>query len=72
MVHNWEREFETWGYFEIGLYVGSPKEREPVINDFKLGRLDVVLTTFDIARKDIDILDDLPWSINFILSDDSA
>ncbi|KAF8890663.1 P-loop containing nucleoside triphosphate hydrolase protein [Infundibulicybe gibba] len=50
VVHNWEREFETWGYFEVGLYNGSQKEREPVLNDFKMGRLDVVLTTFDLAR----------------------
>ncbi|KAF9529073.1 P-loop containing nucleoside triphosphate hydrolase protein [Crepidotus variabilis] len=62
VVHNWEREFETWGYFEVGLYNGAPKEREAVIHDFKLGRLDVVVTTFDLARRDIDILDDLPWS----------
>ncbi|KAF8637119.1 hypothetical protein AX17_003023 [Amanita inopinata Kibby_2008] len=62
VAHNWEREFETWGYFEVGMYVGSPGERGPVLNDFKMGRLDVVLTTFDIARKDIDVLDSLPWS----------
>ncbi|PPQ63446.1 hypothetical protein CVT24_004978 [Panaeolus cyanescens] len=62
VVHNWEREFETWGYFEVGLYNGTPKEREEVLRDFKLGRLDVVLTTFDLARKDIEVLDDLAWS----------
>jgi SNF2 family DNA or RNA helicase len=69
-----------WGYFEVGLYNGAPKEREEVIHDFKLGRLDVggyslrilhisvanpiykVITTFDLARRDVNILDDLPWS----------
>jgi hypothetical protein len=30
-----------WGYFEVGLYNGAPKEREEVIHDFRLGRLDV-------------------------------
>ncbi|KAF8154005.1 P-loop containing nucleoside triphosphate hydrolase protein [Crassisporium funariophilum] len=62
VAHNWEREFKTWGYFEVGLYNGSPKEREPVLHDFVLGRLDVVITTFDLARRDINILDDLAWS----------
>lgn len=62
VVHNWGREFETWGYFEVGLYQGNRKERECVINDFKLGRLDVVVTSFDLARKDIDTLDTLAWS----------
>lgn len=57
VVHNWEREFQTvcvqshtcavhvltalvqWGYFEVGIYTGS--DREQVLHDFKLGRLDV-------------------------------
>ncbi|KAF9006951.1 P-loop containing nucleoside triphosphate hydrolase protein [Cyathus striatus] len=66
VVHNWERELETWGYFEFGMYIGAPKEREPVLKDFKLGRLDIVLTTFDLARRDINLLDDLPWSCIFV------
>ncbi|KAG5638942.1 hypothetical protein H0H81_008442 [Sphagnurus paluster] len=66
VVHNWQREFETWGHFEVGLYNGNRKEREPVIHDFKMGRLDVVLTTFDLARRDIDILDNLPWTCVFV------
>ncbi|KAF5375367.1 hypothetical protein D9615_008005 [Tricholomella constricta] len=66
VVHNWQREFETWGYFEVGLYNGNRKEREPVLHDFKMGRLDVVLTTFDLARRDIDILDSLPWTCVFV------
>ncbi|KAJ2927608.1 hypothetical protein H1R20_g9482, partial [Candolleomyces eurysporus] len=62
VVHNWEREFETWGYFEVGMYNGTPKEREPVLRDFKMGRLDVVVTTFDLARRDIENLCDLAWT----------
>jgi SNF2 family DNA or RNA helicase len=30
-----------WGYFEVGSYTGSKKEREDVLTDFKMGRLDV-------------------------------
>jgi hypothetical protein len=69
-----------WGYFEVGLYLGAPKDRERVLNDFKLGRLDVgvcrqfcmcleltarwvVLTSFDVARRDIDVLDTLAWTL---------
>lgn len=62
------------------MYYGTVKEREAVLNDFKMGRLDVgqsdssgsslsrlqvtfpVLTSFDIARREIDFLDNLPWS----------
>ncbi|THH28182.1 hypothetical protein EUX98_g6002 [Antrodiella citrinella] len=60
VVHNWEREFETWGYFEVGIYTGPG--RAEVLKDFKMGRLDVVVTSFETARADIALLDDLAWS----------
>jgi SNF2 family DNA or RNA helicase len=58
-------------------------ERDGVLTDFKMGRLDVgmfmstslllpwqpweiVLTTFDLARRDIAQLDDLAWSAVFV------
>ncbi|KAF5361395.1 hypothetical protein D9758_006270 [Tetrapyrgos nigripes] len=28
VVGNWEREFATWGYFEIGCYIGPPKSEK--------------------------------------------
>ncbi|KAJ7468628.1 P-loop containing nucleoside triphosphate hydrolase protein [Mycena latifolia] len=62
VVMNWEREFQTWGYFEVGSYVGKRSERKAVLEDFKKGRLDVVLTSLDLARRDISLLEDLPWS----------
>ncbi|KAL4077447.1 P-loop containing nucleoside triphosphate hydrolase protein [Scleroderma citrinum] len=79
VVQNWEREFQTaclsfifentpltfrqWGYFEVGLYIGPLTQREEVLTNFKMGRLDVVvITTFDLARRDIALLDDLAWS----------
>ncbi|KAF5352151.1 hypothetical protein D9758_009267 [Tetrapyrgos nigripes] len=62
VVGNWEREFATWGYFEIGCYIGPPQEREVVLKDFRYGRLDVVITSFDLAARDIEQLCDLHWS----------
>ncbi|KAH9929468.1 P-loop containing nucleoside triphosphate hydrolase protein [Fomitopsis serialis] len=62
VVGNWEREFETWGYFEVGMYTGTKNERSEVLHDFKMGRLDVLLTSFETARNDIALLDDLAWS----------
>ncbi|KAJ7482264.1 RAD26-like SNF2 family DNA-dependent ATPase [Mycena galericulata] len=66
VVRNWEREFQAWGYFEVGIYAGTPKERIPVLEDFKKGRLDVVLTSLDLARGDIALLDNLAWSCIFV------
>ncbi|KAI0085593.1 P-loop containing nucleoside triphosphate hydrolase protein [Irpex rosettiformis] len=62
VVPNWEREFHKWSYFEVGVYANGKEERSQVLKDFKYGRLDVVITSFDLARKDIKLLDDLPWS----------
>ncbi|PPQ68987.1 hypothetical protein CVT25_009172 [Psilocybe cyanescens] len=59
---NWEREFEKWGYFEVGMYLGPVSERETVLKDFKLGRLDVVITSFDLARRYIADLEDLAFT----------
>uniref|UniRef100_A0A8H7XTQ6 Helicase ATP-binding domain-containing protein n=1 Tax=Psilocybe cubensis TaxID=181762 RepID=A0A8H7XTQ6_PSICU len=57
---NWEQEFRKWGYFEVGLYMG-PK-RADVLKDFKLGRLDVLVTSFEIASRDIEELYDLAFT----------
>ncbi|KAF8258164.1 P-loop containing nucleoside triphosphate hydrolase protein [Lactarius quietus] len=63
VVNVWTREFDKWGYFEVEAYIGTPSERERVLNDFTLGRLDVVVTSFDTARRSISHLDSLPWSV---------
>ncbi|KAI0045188.1 hypothetical protein FA95DRAFT_1583483 [Auriscalpium vulgare] len=63
VVGTWAREFYKWGYFEVGEYMGSPKEREVILNDFKLGRLDVVVTGFETARSSIDLINNLPWTV---------
>ncbi|KAF9558521.1 hypothetical protein CPC08DRAFT_557075 [Agrocybe pediades] len=60
VVLNWEREFEKWGYFEVGVYAGP--DRADILRDFKYGRLDVVVTSFQVATRDIDLLDTLDWS----------
>jgi hypothetical protein len=33
--------YMQWGYFEVGAYIGTQSDRERVLNDFILGRLDV-------------------------------
>ncbi|KAI0789173.1 P-loop containing nucleoside triphosphate hydrolase protein [Abortiporus biennis] len=63
VVGNWERELEKWGYFETGVYMGSPADRKDVLKEFKMGRLDLVLTSFELARKEISVLEDLPFSV---------
>ncbi|KAK0463087.1 RAD26-like SNF2 family DNA-dependent ATPase [Desarmillaria tabescens] len=66
LVLNWARELKTWGYFEVGLYIGNKENRRVVLDDFKKGRLDVVITSFDLARRDIDAIDTLAWTCLFV------
>ncbi|KAK0497746.1 RAD26-like SNF2 family DNA-dependent ATPase [Armillaria luteobubalina] len=66
LVLNWARELKTWGYFEVGLYVGNKENRRVVLDDFKKGRLDVVITSFDLARREIDAIDTLSWTCIFV------
>ncbi|KAJ3532277.1 hypothetical protein NM688_g7446 [Phlebia brevispora] len=64
VVWNWAREFDTWGFFEVGVYSAEPgQDRREVLNEFRLGRLDVLITSFDLARRDIDLLDAQAWSV---------
>ncbi|KAF8331979.1 P-loop containing nucleoside triphosphate hydrolase protein [Cantharellus anzutake] len=66
VISNWQRELETWGYFEVGAYTGSKETRETVLKDFKLGRLDIVLSSFEQVRDHISDFEDLPWSCIFL------
>ncbi|KAG9073520.1 hypothetical protein FS749_015052, partial [Ceratobasidium sp. UAMH 11750] len=66
VVGNWEKELDTWGYFEYGTYAGDKTIRDEVLKDFTMGRLDIVLTAFDTARTYIDLFSDLPWSMVFV------
>jgi SNF2 family DNA or RNA helicase len=56
VVGNWEREFETWGYFEVGIYNGSKDIRKEVLKDFKMGRLDVGGCSYEIEFTSISSL----------------
>jgi DNA excision repair protein ERCC-6-like 2 len=40
--------------------------RDPVLHDFILGRLDVVITSYDFVQSDVEYLCDLPWSCIFV------
>ncbi|KDQ17914.1 hypothetical protein BOTBODRAFT_185328 [Botryobasidium botryosum FD-172 SS1] len=66
VVGNWERELQTWGYFEVGVYNGARDARQRVLTNFRLGRLDIVLSSFTTVRNDIELLNDLPWSCIFV------
>ncbi|BGP43320.1 hypothetical protein JCM10450v2_007470 [Rhodotorula kratochvilovae] len=55
VVHNWEREFHTWGYFDVGVFAGAKKQAKmDVLRRFDLGYLDVVIAGIEGVRNHID------------------
>ncbi|GAA5907695.1 hypothetical protein JCM6882_008950 [Rhodosporidiobolus microsporus] len=63
VVRNWEREFQTWGYFEVSIYGGSKREKKYCLDRFDKGYYDVVLSSFEAVRNDIEELSRRDFSI---------
>ncbi|KAI9750007.1 MAG: TATA-binding protein-associated factor mot1, partial [Chaenotheca gracillima] len=58
---HWQQEISTYAPFLTSLaYVGPPSERGRLRS--QLGKTDVVITSYDICRNDIDILAPLNWN----------
>ncbi|CDR48662.1 hypothetical protein NBRC10512_001376 [Rhodotorula toruloides] len=54
VVGNWQREFRTWGYFDVGIYGGTASDKKAVLNRFDRGYLDVVIASIEGVRNNID------------------
>ncbi|KAI5887646.1 uncharacterized protein SCHCODRAFT_01160285 [Schizophyllum commune H4-8] len=67
-VANWDREFNKWGHFELGVYTSqlNKDERAGMLRDYKLGRLDLIIVSHDMLRREIDSFDDLAISCVFL------
>ena len=58
---HWQQELEAYAPFLTFLaYVGPPAERAKLQS--RLGETDVVITSYDVCRNDIDILGPLNWN----------
>ena len=49
----------------MGTYIGQPDIRQHVLHDFKLGRLDVVITSYELFQREVELFCDLAWSCVF-------
>ncbi|XP_040575390.1 uncharacterized protein [Lepeophtheirus salmonis] len=62
IIYNWESELQTWSYFSIGLYYGPNRKKEILYNSPE--KYEIILTSYDILREDIDIISSLfPWKV---------
>lgn len=64
---HWQQEIKTYAPFLSCLaYVGPPSERAKLRS--QLGKQDIVITSYDVCRNDIDII--LPFSWNYCVLDE--
>lgn len=64
---HWQQEIKTYAPFlTCTAYVGPPNERSKAREE--LGTTDIVITSYDICRNDIDIL--VPFNWNYIVLDE--
>ncbi|KAJ3027099.1 TATA-binding protein-associated factor mot1 [Rhizophlyctis rosea] len=67
LTGHWKNEVEAFAPFlRVGVYVGTVAERTAIRKD--LSNLDIVITTFEIARNDIDLLQ--PIRFNYCILDE--
>jgi TATA-binding protein-associated factor len=64
---HWQQEIKTYAPFlTCTAYVGPPNERSKVCD--QLDKTDIVITSYDICRNDVDILAPLNW--NYLVLDE--
>ncbi|KAL8291266.1 hypothetical protein RQP46_002244 [Phenoliferia psychrophenolica] len=66
VVHNWAREFKVWGYFDVGVYDGTKEAKRQMLDRFRRGYLDVLLSSIDAVRINAEELTSEDFSIVII------
>ncbi|TPX14357.1 uncharacterized protein E0L32_005553 [Thyridium curvatum] len=64
---HWQQEIKTYAPFlSVTAYVGNPAERKAIKD--QLGKTDIVITSYDVCRNDIDIIEKFNW--NYVVLDE--
>ncbi|OAA58384.1 tbp associated factor [Niveomyces insectorum RCEF 264] len=64
---HWAQEIRTYAPFlTVAAYVGSPVERKAIKDS--LGQTDIVITSYDVCRNDIEVLERHNW--NYVVLDE--
>lgn len=61
LLDNWISELDTWGYFAIGKF-HKLKEREDTLLKLKNRRIEVVITTHETCRNQLEVLNAIEWA----------
>ncbi|KAL2271442.1 hypothetical protein VTJ83DRAFT_813 [Remersonia thermophila] len=64
---HWQQEIKTYAPFlSVTAYVGAPAERKSMKD--QLDKTDIVITSYDVCRNDIDVMERYSW--NYIVLDE--
>ncbi|ERT01495.1 hypothetical protein HMPREF1624_02745 [Sporothrix schenckii ATCC 58251] len=64
---HWAQEIRTYAPFlSVAAYIGSPVERKALKDS--LGKTDIVITSYDVCRNDIEVLENHSW--NYVILDE--
>lgn len=50
LIHNWQSELETWGWWNIYVYHGKQEDKEAALEAAKHGSLEIMITNYDTYR----------------------
>lgn len=59
VLGNWEAELDKFGYFLVEKF--HARDRDRILRQTKSGRVEILLTTFETARENIDSLNTVHW-----------
>eukprot|EP00058_Branchiostoma_floridae_P015028 XP_002600516.1 hypothetical protein BRAFLDRAFT_205490 [Branchiostoma floridae] len=70
VLYNWLDELETWGHFRVGKYHGDPSLRDEVLTRAEQGRLDVVITTYETLRRNLNEMNSVRFEWSAVIVDE--
>ncbi|XP_019633398.1 PREDICTED: DNA excision repair protein ERCC-6-like 2 [Branchiostoma belcheri] len=70
VLYNWLDELETWGHFRVGKYHGDPSLRDEVLTRAEAGRLDIVITTYETLRRNLNEVNSVRFDWSAVIVDE--
>lgn len=61
LMENWNSELETWGWWHIQIYHGTPAVKQAALAAAHSGRLEIMITTYSTYRLDHSAINGIRW-----------
>ncbi|KAF3925218.1 hypothetical protein ABW20_dc0103883 [Dactylellina cionopaga] len=61
LISNWERELDTWGWWQVYSYHGSKRVKEDALKAAQTGYLEIMITTYETYRRDQAKINMIEW-----------